>query len=144
MDDVSWPKLLPLLMFSSSGEKKEAVPGLLCEPRVIWLFVARAPLLPLKKGWFESFGLAVVCFETSLWKRKKKKKKISNPFFSHSLTTPQYAIHHNVAVKSVLIPAHTGAMVVLSKHIPTIAQLKPGVVAVTKVLKLCGGGGGRV
>lgn len=37
-----------------------------------------------------------------------------------------------MAVKSVLIPAHTGAMVVLSRHIPTIAQLKPGVVAVTK------------
>ena len=32
----------------------------------------------------------------------------------------------------MLIPAHTGAMVILSKHIPTIAQLKPGVVHVTK------------
>ncbi len=32
----------------------------------------------------------------------------------------------------MLIPAHSGAMVVLSRHIPTIAQLKPGVVTVTK------------
>jgi F-type H+-transporting ATPase subunit delta len=48
------------------------------------------------------------------------------------LTTPQYSIHHNLVVKSVGIPANSGAMVVLSRHIPTIAQLKPGVVAVTK------------
>ena len=32
----------------------------------------------------------------------------------------------------MLIPAHTGQMVILSKHIPTIAQLKPGVVQVTQ------------
>jgi F-type H+-transporting ATPase subunit delta len=49
-----------------------------------------------------------------------------------SLTTPQYSILHNITVKSVLIPASSGAMVVLSRHIPTIAQLKPGVVSVTK------------
>merc|ERR1711916_44706 len=50
--------------------------------------------------------------------------------FVLSLATPQSSYFHNSAVKSVRVPAHTGAMVILSKHVPTIAQLKPGLVVV--------------
>jgi F-type H+-transporting ATPase subunit delta len=96
----------------------------------LWWSVQADPLSLISRVLFVCLRLFVL--------NKKREKKF---FFScpqnarslFSLTTPQYSIHFNVSVKSVQIPAHTGAMVVLSKHIPTIAQLKPGVVTVTKV-----------
>ncbi|KAI3651196.1 hypothetical protein MP228_004677 [Amoeboaphelidium protococcarum] len=62
-----------------------------------------------------------------------------------NLVTPHQAIYQNQEVERVDLPASTGDMGVLANHVPTIQQLKPGMVDVvidaTKSKKLFVSGG---
>ncbi|KAL5960922.1 ATP synthase subunit delta mitochondrial, partial [Taenia solium] len=45
---------------------------------------------------------------------------------------PRSAFYNNVEVKQVDVPGSSGAFGILPEHVPTIATLRPGVVAVTE------------
>ncbi|GJQ13965.1 hypothetical protein GpartN1_g5756.t1 [Galdieria partita] len=47
-----------------------------------------------------------------------------------SFATPTFALRKDASVDMVVFPAATGMMGVLPQHVPTVAQLKPGVVTV--------------
>eukprot|EP00871_Galdieria_phlegrea_P000173 jgi/Galph1/1156/GphlegSOOS_G5769.1 len=47
-----------------------------------------------------------------------------------SFATPTRALRKDASVDMVVFPASTGVMGVLPQHVPTVAQLKPGVVTV--------------
>ncbi|EME27771.1 ATP synthase subunit delta', mitochondrial [Galdieria sulphuraria] len=47
-----------------------------------------------------------------------------------SFATPTSALRKDASVDMVVFPAATGMMGVLPQHVPTVAQLKPGVVTV--------------
>ncbi|KAK9476760.1 ATP synthase subunit delta [Lipomyces japonicus] len=49
-----------------------------------------------------------------------------------SLTLPHQALYSNVDVVQVNIPATTGELGVLANHVPTIEELKPGIVDIVE------------
>jgi F-type H+-transporting ATPase subunit delta len=49
-----------------------------------------------------------------------------------NFTVPASAIYENVPAEMVLVPSVDGVFGILHNHVPTIAELKPGVVSITE------------
>ena len=49
-----------------------------------------------------------------------------------NVTVPASAIYENVPAEMVLVPSVDGVFGILHNHVPTIAELKPGVVSITE------------